>query len=301
MSTSSNSPDADDAAKVSAGPGAVVSTDDSSPIRLSYRLGGCPVVATFSSLDLAERFRGVFRASETTRVEAPPSIAVQQRGREYTVRVEGEAPLVTMDFVRALEAYEWALTERLMAAVASDIHVHAGGAVGPHGGMLALGRSGAGKSTIAFHWSRMGFRALGDDIVRIDGRGHAAPFPRIFKIPDRVASEAGIDVERTIGWRADCDEVWVEPAAGWSDAAPVCLVAHARFVPGTDTTVEQLPRTALLAALMESVVPSGRAPRAAFETLADVAVRAEGYSVTYGRAEDAATMLAALAARARDT
>lgn len=268
-------------------------------MRVAYRLGGETLVAAFASRALAERFRPVCRANETADDAATtPAIDVTASDGAYVVRVTGAAPLETTEFVTALEAYEWALTERLTAALASDIHLHAGGAVGPRGAMLVLGRSGAGKSSIAFSWTRFGFPALGDDIVRVDRSGRAAPFTRIFKIPDRVAREAGIAVESTIGWRADCHEVWVDPAdgPGWGEASPVRLVAQARYVPGAEASVERWSRGAILAALMESVLPTGCRGGDAFERLADVAARADGYLVTYGRADAAAALLAARAA-----
>lgn len=59
--------------------------------------------------------------------------------------------------------------------------------------MVCLGHSGSGKSTLAAGFLQRGFNVLADDVVPVDGNGHAVPgFPRI-KLWQDVAKLMDID------------------------------------------------------------------------------------------------------------
>jgi hypothetical protein len=218
----------------------------------------------------------------------PPNASVQfsSTASRFNVGAPGQATTEWATRLEAIEAYEWILTERLLEAVGDRVHLHASGCVAHGGAILVLGSGGAGKSSIAFGWHRLGIPVLGDDIVLLEAGGRAAPFRRLFKLDPMLLSEAGIVVEETPGWEAGSAEAWFEPSerGSWAEPAQVRVVAIVRHVGGTDLAVRDLSKAHGLSALAASVVSSGRSKVEGYDLLVDAIRGARVVDLTFGSA-----------------
>lgn len=193
-------------------------------------------------------------------------------------------------------ALEFALTVSLLVACRDHAHLHASGAVVGDRAVLALGATGAGKSSLALSWSLAGIPVLGDDIVFVDAAGHARPFKRLFKVIPATLTERGIRLDRTPFWSPDSAEAWFDPAegGGWASSASVGLLAFVRHQPDGDTVVRAADRASALRGLLESLLPDGLSAEKSFDRLVDISKRARAYHVSYGSATDAGRVLAEL-------
>ena len=194
----------------------------------------------------------------------------------------------------ALDALEYLIVLRLLHHADRIAHVHASGAVRNGEAMLALGNSGAGKTSIAFHWSLSGLPVLSDDVVFVDHEAAALPFKRLFSVDPRQFHAAGLEPDRTPQIGIGDEHMWFDPASHgrWGDRAPVGTLAFIRYDSSTELSIEPLPTPEALSLLLASVMDSGLSPEAAIDRLANVVKRARTVRVTFN---DSAVAAAALA------
>lgn len=206
--------------------------------------------------------------------------------QERRAKGVGWSPLV--------EHLEHVLANRLLAAHSEALHLHAGGVCLDGAGVLLLGASGAGKSTVSTRLLLDGAPLLGDDVVLLRPNGVAEPFRRRPKLDVDQARRFGIEPESTVLWHADADECWLDPGlwAGWSRAVPVRIVVRIAFAPAAGLTVMPMTPAEVLAELVGSLFPSepdetGRR----IDGLVDLAARCTGLSINYTNAADAARVI----------
>ncbi len=115
-------------------------------------------------------------------------------GREIIVQTKSDAPL---DAVRILLLC-WPLGALLLQR--KLLPLHASVIATTRGAVAFLGASRAGKSTLAAHFCRTGFRVLSDDVAVVqfapDGRPWIAPGYPQFKLWPEVAEKLGEDASR---------------------------------------------------------------------------------------------------------
>jgi len=251
---------------------------------------------------LVEPVRALFPDYESE-ADAPATagsvrLAVESRGDGFAVIDALGARTECATLTDLLSTCEFALTQAFLAGCGAYAQLHASGAVVGAGAVLALGRAGAGKSSLAVSWHRMGYPALGDDIVLLDGGGWAHPFKRLYEVDAATLERLGVDLAETCLWEPGSDEAWYDPrhGAGWGEAVPVSLVAVAAYRPGAELTITPLSRSAALNALVHSQMSGTRDRRDRLDALARVAEHAEAVEVTFGSAAEAAAALAARAA-----
>lgn len=193
----------------------------------------------------------------------------------------------------ALEALEYLVVLRLLHHADRITHVHASGAARDGEAVVALGDSGAGKTSLAFHWSLAGLPAVADDLVFVESDGTVLPFKRLFNVDRRRFVDAGVAPDPSLALGNEDTFAWFDPEehGGWADPAPVRTVARIAYVPDTPTKFEPMPTTETLALLLASVMDGGFSPEASLDRLARIAERARGVHVTFGDARDAATAL----------
>ncbi len=194
----------------------------------------------------------------------------------------------------ALEALEYLIVLRLLHHADRVAHVHASGAVRNGEAMLALGTSGAGKTSIAFHWSLSGLPVLSDDVVFVDHDAAALPFKRLFSVDPRRFHAAELEPDPTLQIGSAEEHLWFDPASHgrWGDRAPVGTLAFIHYDPSTKFSIEPLPTPEALSLLLASVMDSGLSPEAAIDRLANVAKRARTLRVTFNDSAVAAATLA---------
>jgi hypothetical protein len=225
-------------------------------------------------------------------------LAVDASGGGFVVIDPLGARTECATLTRLLATCEFSLTQVFLAGCGEFAQLHASGAIVGAGAVLALGRAGAGKSSLALSWHRMGYPALGDDVVLLDGSGRAHPFKRLFELDAQTFEQLGVDPAETCLWEPGSDDAWYDPrgGAGWGEPAPVSLMAVASYSVEAELTVKPLSRAAALNALVHSQLTSTRDRRDRLEALAYVAEHAQAFEVTFGSAAEAAAALAARAA-----
>ena len=263
------------------------------PSTLTFQMNGATVTACLPDPALARELAGIY---PTCVVEgaAPgePDIVVRQARGAYEL-ASARVSNAGLSGRELLPAFEWAVTLALLAGTARYVHVHAAGAVRRNRALLVLGPTGAGKSTLALHWSQAGAPVLGDDTVLLDETGRVHPFPRLFKIDPVAITRAGVRLERTPWWSPGSSEAWYDPAdtGGWGSSAPIALVAVVERGGEGTVLVRDVTRRQGLAALLRSCQATGRTGTDAFDALTQAASGARFVALRYRRSDHAARTL----------
>jgi hypothetical protein len=160
----------------------------------------------------------------------------------------------------------------------STVHVllHGTCVAGPRaGGVLLVGGSGVGKSTLAAACVGAGLAYLSDEVVAIDARtGLVAPY----------AKPLSLDGERLVPASAlGC--------VASTAVAPVALV-FPRYRPGADTSVVRLDPTWAFAALASHATNLAVLRRTAVARLAGLALACPAFQITHADAGQAAPIVA---------
>ncbi len=264
----------------------------------AFRMFHDVVVVTTPTAAVADSLKRLLPSFVVPLDTEPPTelYHLRQSAGNWTVAPHGLASQTFATLQHSLEAQEHLVVTRLLALDTDVAHLHAAGAVGAGGGLVVLGESGAGKSSIALHWSVSGVPVLGDDVVFVGDGGVALPFKRFFTVPcDRLDR---YDVERDpfLDAFADPDEAWYDPRTGgaWAEASPIRLVAHVTRAATDRIQVEPLdgPRTAHL--LVSSVMETGMRPDRCFDRMLCIASEARAVEVTFGDSAEAADALISL-------
>ncbi len=263
--------------------------------------GQARVLVESDQPDVVQAARSMFKELVSPSGGPPTSrIAVERdHAKGFTLRCSGDPQRPNedrLDWSALVLRLEHVLAELLLAGHTEPVHLHAGGANLGGAGVLLLGPSGAGKSTTSVRLLLDGHPIVGDDVVLIGECGIAEPFYRRPKIDAEQANHFGIDAATTVLWQSGSDECWLDPTcwAGWSDRVSVDLVASVRYVPEAEVTTEELNPSELLAELVGAVFPpgtTGHEPDRVAAVLFELASRARGMRVTYGRSKDVAELL----------
>ncbi len=196
----------------------------------------------------------------------------------------------------AITAAEYLVVLHLLLLSGHIVQLHAAGAVVQDRAVLVMGYSGAGKTSLALHWSLHGHPVLGDDIVFIDDEGLAVPFKRLFNVDPARLTAAGATPDPTLVWPADEQRVYWNPqsAGGWAGPAPIHTVAVVRREPDHPLVVQEISKPEALTLMLGSLMPSSLAAGDCFDRLAGVAAGARTLSVVFGDAGEAAAALASI-------
>jgi hypothetical protein len=208
----------------------------------------------------------------------------------------------TFEGTDLMSAVEWETNLSLLATVAGYAHLHASGVVVDGGGVLAVGPSGSGKSSLAMAWHQAGRCLIGDDAILLGQGGDVRSFARLMKLDWDRARAFGIDVERTLGFDPTDREIWYDPSggAGWAtEVVPVRAVAWVRWRAGAGLRVRRLEPAEGLNHLLSDLLDTGLEPAGAFPALAILASEAELLHVEFDDAVEAAAVLARVGSAAR--
>jgi hypothetical protein len=246
-------------------------------------------------------------AQEVARVFPAATRPLAGADEVWTLREEREAWIIEPPALpverfatlsHALDAIEFLVASRLLVLHAPVPQLHAAGAVPRDQAVLAIGESGAGKSSVALHWSRSGIPVLGDDAVFLAERARAIAFPRLFSVDRARLASAGTTPDPALQWGTPDDEVRYDPASGggWAPPAPIGLIAFLERRPQGPPVAERLPKSRALSLLAGALLPTGCGPDRCFDLLVGVAERARAVQLTFSDSGEAARELAALTA-----
>jgi hypothetical protein len=239
---------------------------------------------------------------------ARPALRLEELGPEDWLFTAPDRPPHRSDYLPDLLSHvEDALTDHLMRGLPEFTQLHGAGAVVEGRAVLVVGESGAGKSSLALAWSRMGLPLLGDDVILMDEAGRLHSFPRIMKVFWERLLEHGIDPETTLGYSQDSYELWYDPrtGGGWGPGPALpAVVARVRFDAGAGRVapgfeLEPLPTADMVQALLAGAFEPGRPPADSFATLVEALADATCLEVTFGSSVALATHLADLARSSR--
>lgn len=227
-----------------------------------------------------------------------PELRVEESEGRYRLRSAldpGEVP--APDLPTLLTEVEYRIAVFLLRQLGEATHLHAAGAVLPAaeggGALLALGTSGAGKSSVALRWSADGLPLLGDDVILLHDAGLVHPFPRPPKAPLGLLRDAGLATGEWTRPAGDRPEGWweAERKAGWADG-PVRAVVVASLVrdaepsppAGTDAPgarVRPLGAAEALPLLFSALLDTGAPPAESLPRLTDLLASARAWEVRF--------------------
>jgi hypothetical protein len=220
-------------------------------------------------------------------------VVVRRSGAAWTV-ADGRAIHACATSTEVAEAVEFALTEAFLRLFAEAVQVHAAGVVLHRGATLLIGEPGAGKTSLAFWFSRRGCPVLGDDVAILVPGGRARAFKRLFKVDPWLIGEAGLSLDRTRLWEPGASSAWYDPTdgGGWADEAPVGAVALIERIPGAPERLATVPRSEALRAVLANRFATGTRGAPAFEILADAVRGAQTLRLSFDSAARGAELLA---------
>lgn len=239
------------------------------------------------------------------RPESEPDVTVVPWDTGYQLRsARDQVPAAFPTLDEALAELEYGIVRFLLEQHRVLTHLHASGAVVPAGqgtaSVIAVGPSGAGKSSLALAWSRLGLPLLGDDVLMVDGAGHAVPFRRPVKVNESLLARSAPGAWGTQhpAVRPEEDERWYDPgdAGGWAQgAAPVRLVAALTRddgVEGADVHLTPLSTGEGLGLLFTALLGTGAGGPESLPCLSRLAEGARFVAVRFGDSRAAAQALA---------
>ena len=268
--------------------------------RLYFSAGERVVFAETKEPALSEAARRLFPAYEVPQpklVDADHvSVTVTRKRGEHVIISPDAPPVSCRSRMDALVALEFALSRTLAASFSDHVHLHASGAVVDGRAVIALGRSGAGKSSLAASMLARGFRTLGDDTVFLNSRCFVEPFKRLMKLSTEVLEELGVAPESTIHWDREWPEAWLDPVdgPGWAEEAPVAVIVLAQHDPAASMSLEPVTSSDALNALLHSVMISGMPAGTGFDRLLHVAESAKTFWLRFRSSVEAAELLSSM-------
>ena len=136
----------------------------------------------------------------------------------YVARAPARAPFGPARLGDAWAFLEWRATEDLLLEPGGEVFLHAAGAQVHGRGVLLVGPSAAGKSTLAAHLLARGHPAWGDDLVLFaTDKMQFASVPRSFKLDAKALSDifllAALCTSAAVGTFLAPECWYVSPAA----------------------------------------------------------------------------------------
>lgn len=200
---------------------------------------------------------------------------------------------------------EWGLNWCVSAHALQYVTLH-GAVVERNGRALLLpAPSGSGKSTLCAALTFRGWRLLSDELTLIEpASGRIVPLPRPISLKN-----ASIDVIRDWAPQATISRVVHDTTKGdvahcrpppesvqrEGETADPAWIILPRYTAQASPRLEQLPKARAMMHLVESTFAFTLQRRRGFDTLARLVDRCDCYEFSYGRLEDAVTLIQEMA------
>ena len=112
---------------------------------------------------------------------------------------------------------EFVLARALVRHAGAAAQIHGAGVSVRGEGLLLVGPSGRGKSSLAIQLAREGYPLISDDFLFVHGGGRVGGVRRYAKLDLAALSALGIDPESTVHWHPSAGEAWIDPEglSGW--------------------------------------------------------------------------------------
>jgi hypothetical protein len=164
--------------------------------------------------------------------------------------------------------------------------LHASAVESPHGTVVVLARSGAGKTTLAIELMRRGWPLVADDVLALRSRGGAVlAFPATphINLPDEQPETSAAELGETLGVLSDGRWLAVEAVA--RQPQRVCMICLLERSPAVDLEAEVLaPSPLALAPYMLGLPADDERARGRFDLYANLMDSAALLRIEYGTA-----------------
>jgi hypothetical protein len=247
--------------------------------------------------------RAILRGFGPVAAAAPPSarfdLTAGDAG-EWQVRVSGQVVHAGDDFAAALSLLEWHAISVALGQRRDLFHLHSAALCLParRSGLMLVGGSGRGKTTMTMGLMMRGFVPYSDDVALIEPETlELQPLRRAFHVADetwRLIESVGGPLARDAG---QPDGYFCPPQ--WAEApAPVHWLLFPEYRPGQ--TPALLPMSAAEAAtgLLGQTLTLAPAPRLALRTAARLTEQARSYRFLIGELEESVELVRRLVAAA---
>ena len=220
---------------------------------------------------------------------------------QVVFNIDGESTFAPLPGDQGFPMLEWGLNWCISSHCHQFLVVHA--AVLERGGkaLLLPAPSGSGKSTLCAALAFGGWRLLSDELALLDPQdGHVVPLPR----PISLKNES-IEVVRSFAPQAKFGPIVRETMKGSvaharppeeavsrdREAALPAWVVAPRFSPGDDARLEPMPKARAFMRLVESAFNYNVHGGAGFRALTRLVDETDCYQLSYGRLEDAVSIV----------
>ncbi len=219
---------------------------------------------------------------------------------------DGTIPFNPLPADQAFPILEWGLNWCLSSHCHRYLTLHA--AVVERGGraMILPAPPGSGKSTLCAGLIHSGWRLLSDELAMIDPETKTlTPVPRPVSLKNdsidvirdfAPAAVLGPTVSETVKGRVAHMLPPEDALRRHQESVPPGWVVIPRYVPDAPPVLARLPKARALMHLAENAFNYNVHGRRGFDLLSDVVSKADCYSFSYSRLEDAAEILARLSA-----
>ncbi|NNF28041.1 MAG: hypothetical protein HKN73_12520 [Gemmatimonadetes bacterium] len=232
-------------------------------------------------------------APDVVVVAAPEGAVIEWAGGAVSVALEDLAPEL-----------EHVVTQAILESLPDLLHLHGAAVVGGAGAALALGASGAGKSSIATCWTVSGRPVLGDDVVFLDRKATLHPLMKPLKVDAERVRAFGLPLEDTVRWEPEASEAWVDPEAhgGWALAAPVVGLVILERVSPSEAPEDRpelvgLPGPEGAQAVLGQCMTTGGRPAGWIDPILELVEGVGVHRLRFSDSRHAAELLAAVADR----
>ena len=267
--------------------------------RQELRVGWVSFQILYFDESLGRRLAPVFAHLECSGNTASATYNVWSQENFALIGKAGEAHAFAFERDHAAPALKCFLMENALENLEERLAIHAA-LLGRRGdGLIAVGRPGAGKSTLALALVALGFDYAGDDVVALDIGGSVTglPFAPSIKsgswpvaeglemLPEPPKIHKRLDGEKVRYWPLEKAPINSALAAKW-------LILLNRM-PNARPSVTPVDRLTALQAITEGASTTSRKlSQAQFAALANMVSQVTAAELTYSSAEEAAGLLA---------
>ena len=244
-------------------------------------VGGTPPEASQAIRSILHAF-GPVRAGLSSGL---PRYELVRTGIQWEVRVDGSAIQIDNDLSAAVSVVESHLITHALTSRDDLFHLHGASLCAPaqRGGVVLIGESGLGKTTLALALMLRGFAPYGDDVVLLDPETLEL---RALGRPFHVSEETWRLIEALAGCSVRRDPTmppgFYSPPRWASSPAPVRWLLLIDFRPEQPSRLEPLSPAAAAAGILAHTLNLSRVPGLTLPVCARLTERAVCYRFVTG-------------------
>lgn len=214
-----------------------------------------------------------------------PRYDLADTARGWQVRVDGAVVQPDADFAIALGALEWHLVTAALGHRDDLFHLHGASLCAPlqRAGIVLVGASGKGKTTLTLGLMLRGFVPFGDDIALIDPETlELQTLRRAFHVAEDTSRLLEPLAGGEVRWDTDGPADYLSPPQWAERAAPVRWLLFVDYRPGHSPQLVPLSPAESATAILTQTLSLTSAPRLALATCGRLTERVACYRFITG-------------------